>query len=42
VLTGLSNSFGIGNPTGVGSYLLSVIGTLTNPNYRLVVTSNGI
>nr|WP_050781049.1 autotransporter-associated beta strand repeat-containing protein [Bradyrhizobium sp. ORS 278] len=32
-LTGLSNSFGITSQTPVGSYTLSVAGTLTNPNY---------
>jgi filamentous hemagglutinin family protein len=41
VLTGLSNSFGISNTTNVGSYVLSVIGTLTNPNYTLAGTSDG-
>jgi len=40
-LTGLSNSFGITNASNAGSYLLSVVGTLTNGNYTLAGTSNG-
>jgi filamentous hemagglutinin family protein len=40
-LTGLSNSFGISDTTNAGSYVLSVIGTLTNPNYTLAGSSNG-
>jgi MBG domain (YGX type) len=42
VLTGLSNSFGITSTSAVGSYTLQVIGTLTNPNYSLTGTNNGI
>jgi hypothetical protein len=42
VLTGLSNSFGITSTSAVGSYTLHVIGTLTNPNYSLTGTNNGI
>ncbi len=38
LLSGLSNSFGITNFTGAGSYTLSVNGTFGNPNY--VVTRN--
>ena len=41
-LTGLSNSFGISNASNAGSYVLSVVGTLTNGNYTLAGTSNGI
>ena len=41
VLTGLSNSFGISNATNAGSYMLSVMGALTNGNYTLAGTSNG-
>jgi filamentous hemagglutinin family protein len=41
VLTGFSNSFGITNTTGAGSYTLSVAGTLTNPNYTLLGTATG-
>jgi filamentous hemagglutinin family protein len=41
VLTGLSNSFGIGNTTTAGNYILSVAGSLTNPNYVLAGTSTG-
>jgi len=41
VLTGLSNSFGITASTKVGTYALSVTGTLSNPNYTLVGTSPG-
>ena len=40
-LTGLSNSFGISNTTNAGSYVLSVIGTLTNANYTVAGTNNG-
>jgi hypothetical protein len=40
-LTGLSNSFGITNTSNAGSYVLSVVGTLTNGNYTLAGTSNG-
>ncbi|CCE01782.1 fragment of putative haemagglutinin-like (or adhesin-like) with a signal peptide and a subtilisin-like serine protease domain (part 1) [Bradyrhizobium sp. STM 3809] len=39
VLTGLSNSFGITPQTPVGSYMLSVAGTLTNTNYVVTGTS---
>ena len=42
VLTGLSNSFGITSTSAIGSYTLSVIGTLTNPNYSLAGTNNGV
>ncbi|WP_164172251.1 hypothetical protein, partial [Streptococcus pneumoniae] len=35
VLTGLSNSFGITNATDAGDHTLSVVGTLTNGNYRV-------
>jgi hypothetical protein len=35
VLTGLSNSFGIDGTTPVGTYVLQVIGTLTNANYTV-------
>ena len=41
VLTGLSNSFGIDNTTNVGSYTLSVNGTLTNGNYVVSQTTDG-
>jgi len=41
VLTGLTNSFGISSTTNAGSYVLSVIGTLTNPNYTLAGSSVG-
>ncbi len=41
VLTGLSNSFGIGNTTDAGSYTTNVLGTLTNSNYTLVGTNTG-
>ena len=43
VLTGLSNSFGIGPTTGVaGSPLtLSVLGTLTNANYTITTRNTG-
>jgi len=41
VLTGLSNSFGISNATNAGSYVLSVIGALTNSNYTVVGTNSG-
>ena len=33
VLTGLSNSFGIINTTNAGSYMMNVVGSLTNSNY---------
>jgi filamentous hemagglutinin family protein len=41
VLTGLSNSFGIDSATDVGSYTLSVAGTLTNSNYTVSGTNTG-
>jgi hypothetical protein len=41
VLTGLSNSFGITNTSPIGSYLMSVVGTLTNGNYTVVGTNSG-
>jgi filamentous hemagglutinin family protein len=43
VLTGLSNSFGITSTTGVagGPYTLSVLGTLSNPNYRVTNLNTG-
>src|SRR6185369_11092935 len=41
VLTGLSNSFGITSGSNAGSYVLSVIGTLTNSNYTVAGTTNG-
>lgn len=41
VLMGLSNSFGIDNTTNVGSYTLSVNGTLSNGNYVVSQTSDG-
>ncbi|QDW36464.1 filamentous hemagglutinin N-terminal domain-containing protein [Bradyrhizobium sp. KBS0727] len=40
VLTGLGNSFGIGNASNAGSYTLSVTGSLTNPNYVVASTNN--
>ncbi|CAN5310336.1 two-partner secretion system adhesin CdrA [soil metagenome] len=44
VLTGLSNSFGIDNLSSVGGspYTLSVVGTLTNPNYTIAARNAGI
>ncbi|MBN9241412.1 MAG: hypothetical protein J0I98_01315, partial [Mesorhizobium sp.] len=43
VLTGLSNSFGIGPTTNVAGspYTLSVLGTLTNPNYSITARNTG-
>jgi hypothetical protein len=41
-LTGLSNSFGITATTPAGTYLLSVTGMLTNANYTVSSTNNGI
>jgi len=40
-LTGLSNSFGIIGTSNAGSYVLSVIGTLTNTNYTVAGTNTG-
>jgi filamentous hemagglutinin family protein len=44
VLAGLSNSFGITATSGVAGnpYTLSVAGTLTNPNYRVMSLNTGI
>ena len=41
VLTGLTNSFGITATSNAGSYVLSVSGTLTNPNYQVATTIDG-
>jgi filamentous hemagglutinin family protein len=41
VLSGLSNSFGVGNASNAGTYTLSVAGSLTNTNYILASTNNG-
>ena len=41
MLTGLSNSFGVTDTSAVGSYTLSVTGSLTNPNYVVAITSTG-
>ncbi len=41
VLTGLGNSFGITGQSNTGSYVLSVIGSLTNSNYTVAGTTNG-
>ncbi len=41
VLTGLVNSFDITDTSGVGSYTLSVTGSLTNPNYVVASTTTG-
>ena len=40
-LTGLGNSFGIDGTTNVGTYTLTVTGTLTNANYQVTATSPG-
>jgi filamentous hemagglutinin family protein len=42
VLSGLSSTFGITSRTGIGSYVLNVTGSLTNPNYKLVGTNIAI
>ena len=41
VLTGLSNSFALDNSTTIGSYVLTVTGTLSNGNYLVTQTANG-
>jgi len=41
VLTGLSNSFGISKTSAAASYVLSVTGTLANPNYVVAGTVSG-
>lgn len=41
VLTGLSNSFGISKTSAAGSYVLSVTGTLANPNYVVAGSVSG-
>ncbi len=41
VLTGLSNSFGIGSASNAGDYTLSVAGLLTNTNYTVTSTNTG-
>ncbi len=40
-LSGLSNSFGIGNLTGAGSYTLNVNGTFSNANYTITSRNTG-
>jgi hypothetical protein len=40
-LTGLSNSFGITGASSIGSYVMSVVGTLTNGNYTVVGSNSG-
>ena len=40
-LSGLSNSFGIGNLTGAGSYTLNVNGTFSNANYTITSRNSG-
>ncbi|MBI1204796.1 MAG: filamentous hemagglutinin N-terminal domain-containing protein [Rhodopseudomonas sp.] len=42
VLTGLANSFGITNVSGAGNHTLSVAGLLTNPNYHVTQTVDGV
>jgi len=42
VLTGLDNSFDITSTTKVGNYTLSVDGILTNPNYTVANTVDGL
>ena len=39
VLTGLTSAFGITGTTGVGTYVLNIVGALTNPNYKLAGTN---
>ncbi|MDE1996613.1 MAG: hypothetical protein KGI75_29210, partial [Rhizobiaceae bacterium] len=41
VLTGLSNSFGIGSTTNAGTYTLDVDGTLANGNYSITNRTAG-
>ncbi|WP_116811074.1 YDG domain-containing protein [Steroidobacter cummioxidans] len=41
VLTGLANSFGIGNTISAGSHVLSVTGILTNGNYIVTERHDG-
>ncbi len=41
VLSGLSNSFGIGSASNAGDYTLSVAGSLTNTNYVVTGTNTG-
>jgi hypothetical protein len=41
VLTGLRNSFGITSDSRAGTYVLNVVGALTNPNYRVTSVSSG-
>lgn len=42
VLTELTNSFNITSTTPVGTYILTVEGNLTNPNYMLAARDTGI
>jgi hypothetical protein len=40
VLTGLANSFGVSASSRVGSYVMNVVGALTNANYTLTSTKS--